>query len=144
MTAKVPRFIQRHVACHIPTRLAPKRKSAMGRVLKFCHAPIQVVRQRFDAIGSRGGFHVRKHVPADLVSVIGKAQVWRSLGTDSHRLAVRRSHAVIAKIEIMIETARQTLGQGATCASMAPFRKPTPSDIATPFHRSAVMTPLAK
>lgn len=55
-------------------------------------------------------FHVRKHVPTDLLTVIGKREIWRSLKTDSYRMAVRRSHFVISQMEAEFEAARQQVG----------------------------------
>jgi hypothetical protein len=59
----------------------------------------------------RGVFHVRKHVPTDLLTVVGKGEIWRSLKTDSYRIAVRRSHFVISQIEAEFEAARQKVGR---------------------------------
>jgi len=53
---------------------------------------------------------VRKHVPTDLLTVIVKREIWRSLKTDSYRIAVRRSHFVISQIEAEFEATRQQVG----------------------------------
>ncbi|AXB77213.1 hypothetical protein TQ38_012525 [Novosphingobium sp. P6W] len=72
-------------------------------------------------VEKRGVFHVRKHVPADLTTTIGKVEIWRTLGTDSLRMAVRRSHAVISEIEAMLESAGRKLGQTVDVKLLQPF-----------------------
>jgi len=49
-------------------------------------------------------------VPEALRAIIGKREVWKSLGTDSPTVAVRRSHDVAATIERYFEEARARSG----------------------------------
>lgn len=49
-------------------------------------------------------------MPEALRAIIGKREVWRSLGTDSPTVAVRRSHDVAATIERDFEQARALAG----------------------------------
>lgn len=51
-------------------------------------------------------YYVRRRVPDALRPVIGGAEIWRSLRTDSLREAVRRLHVVAAEIEACFESAR--------------------------------------
>ena len=71
----------------------------------------------------RGVFHVRKHVPSDLRNALDKIEVWRSLGTDSFRQALRRSHVVIGQIEADFEAARSKLGLPVDGTLIQPFAK---------------------
>jgi hypothetical protein len=45
-----------------------------------------------------------------LISIVGKREIWRTLGTDSPSIAIRRSHQVAASIERDFELARQRSG----------------------------------
>lgn len=55
---------------------------------------------------NNGGWRVSVPVPRDLVKVIGKTRLKRSLDTHSQAEAVRRKHAVVAEFLHMIEDAR--------------------------------------
>jgi hypothetical protein len=57
-----------------------------------------------------GRLYYRRRVPEALQGVVGKREVWRSLGTDSPTVALRRSHQVAAQIERDFEAARSTIG----------------------------------
>ena len=46
-----------------------------------------------------GRLYYRRRVPTSLRSIVGKREVWRSLGTDSPTVALRRSHQIAASIE---------------------------------------------
>lgn len=59
----------------------------------------------------RGGrIYYRRSVPTSLCGIVGKREIWRSLGTDSPSVAVRRSHRVAAEIERGLEAARLRAG----------------------------------
>jgi hypothetical protein len=49
-------------------------------------------------------------VPDALRAIVGKKEVWRSLGTDSPTVALRRSHQIAAAIEHDFEVARLRAG----------------------------------
>ena len=52
----------------------------------------------------RGGrFYLRRHVPTDIQSIIGRAEVWRSLKTDSLQTALRRLPLAPSVIESALE-----------------------------------------
>ena len=50
-------------------------------------------------------------MPTDLLTILGRHEVWRSLETDSYTMAVRRLHRVAADIEAEFEKARGALGR---------------------------------
>ena len=56
-------------------------------------------------------YHYRRRTPTDLLTVLGKREVWRSLETDSYKIAVRRLHQVAAMVEAQFEQARSTAGR---------------------------------
>ncbi|KRA57622.1 hypothetical protein ASD89_08190 [Caulobacter sp. Root656] len=49
-------------------------------------------------------------MPDALRAIVGKKEVWRSLGTDSPTVALRRSHTIAAAIECEFEVARLRAG----------------------------------
>ena len=52
----------------------------------------------------RGGrFYLRRHIPCELQSLVGRVEVWRSLKTDSLQSALRRMPSVAAEIEAEFE-----------------------------------------
>ena len=57
-----------------------------------------------------GRLYYRQRVPASLLSIVGKREIWRSLGTDSPTVALRRSHEIAASIERYFEAARSQAG----------------------------------
>jgi integrase len=57
-----------------------------------------------------GRIYYRRRVPEPLRAIVGKREVWRSLGTDSPTVALRRSHRIAALIEREFEEARFRLG----------------------------------
>ncbi|MEQ1514877.1 MAG: DUF6538 domain-containing protein [Usitatibacteraceae bacterium] len=59
----------------------------------------------------RGGrYYVRRHIPCDVQSIIGRAEVWRSLKTDSLQLALRRLPRALSEIEAEFEHLRLQAG----------------------------------
>ena len=59
----------------------------------------------------RGGrFYYRRRVPRLITGIVGKSEVWRSLGTDSLTVARRRAWRVAAEIEHQFEVARSGAG----------------------------------
>ena len=60
----------------------------------------------------RGGrFYYRRRVPGSLTEIVGKREIWRSLGTDSPTVALRRSHQIAAAIEREFELAHGQSGR---------------------------------
>lgn len=69
----------------------------------------------------RGVYHIRKHVPTDLKGALGKGEIWRSLGTDSLKVAKRRSHLALGRIEAELEEVRRKLGKDVDPTLVSPF-----------------------
>ena len=62
-------------------------------------------------LGVRSGrFYYRRRVPHDVRKLIGRAEIWRSLGTDSLKSALRRLHLVASQIEAEFEHVRLKMG----------------------------------
>ena len=57
-----------------------------------------------------GRFYLRRTLPADVQRLTGRAEIWRTLGTDSPQAAWRRFPLIAAKIEAEIESVRQKAG----------------------------------
>lgn len=57
-----------------------------------------------------GRLYYRQRVPTSLLLIVGKREIWRSLGTDSPTVALRRSHEIAASIERYFEVARSQAG----------------------------------
>lgn len=55
-------------------------------------------------------FYLRRHVPTDLQPIIGRAEVWRSLKTDSLQTALRRLSISAAALESEFERIRLDAG----------------------------------
>lgn len=55
-------------------------------------------------------FYLRRHVPTDLQPIIGRAEVWRSLKTDSLHVALRRLSLITAALESDFERIRHDAG----------------------------------
>jgi integrase len=55
--------------------------------------------------GGSSNWYVRVQVPFESQKVIGKKEVWRSLGTPDRKLAAKLAHAKIAEVEREIELA---------------------------------------
>ena len=55
-------------------------------------------------------FYMRRHVPTDLQPIIGRAEVWRSLKTDSLQMALRRLPLMTAALESRFERIRHDAG----------------------------------
>lgn len=78
-------------------------------------------------ICQNGIFHVRRRVPAALKIALGKGEIWRSLQTDSARIAARRFHGVAAMIEEEFERARLSLGLSVDETLIRPSRDGSPT-----------------
>jgi hypothetical protein len=77
--------------------------------LEDCYTkPPHVVRTHLVARGGR--LYYRRRVPEALRAIVGKREIWRSLGTDSLAVAKRRSLQVAAAIEHEFEVARSRAG----------------------------------
>jgi len=61
-------------------------------------------------VEKRGQIHYRRRVPEALRRVVGKKEIWRSLGTDSPTVAKRRALRVAAEVEYEFEVARSRVG----------------------------------
>ena len=55
-------------------------------------------------------FYYRRRVPLDIRAIVGRAEIWKSLRTDSMAIAIRRLFAVVAKISAEFEYVRQNAG----------------------------------
>jgi integrase len=55
-------------------------------------------------------FYLRRHVPTDVQPIIGRAEVWRSLKTDSLQTALRRLPLMTAALESEFERVRHDAG----------------------------------
>lgn len=63
----------------------------------------------------RGGrWTFRAYVPEELRPIIGKREIWKSLGAVSHREAVRLSHVETVKTDALFAEARAKLAGGTT------------------------------
>ena len=70
----------------------------------------------------RGGrIYYRRRVPEALRGIVGKGEIWRSLGTDSPTVALRRSHLIAAAIEYDFEAARSKVGLSADQTILSGF-----------------------
>jgi hypothetical protein len=59
----------------------------------------------------RGGqFYLRRRVPPDIQQHMGRAEIWRSLRTDSLKCAVRRFPLIASQVEAEIEGVRLRAG----------------------------------
>jgi len=59
----------------------------------------------------RGGkFYRRRRIPQDVHAALGRVEIWRSLETDSQRMALQRFPFVASQIEVMIAQARFDAG----------------------------------
>ncbi|WP_328805797.1 DUF6538 domain-containing protein [Sphingobium yanoikuyae] len=59
----------------------------------------------------RGGqFYLRRRVPHDVRAHMGRAEIWRSLRTDSLKCAVRRFPLIVSQVEAEIEGVRAQAG----------------------------------
>ncbi|MGX1692282.1 DUF6538 domain-containing protein [Brevundimonas naejangsanensis] len=76
----------------------------------------------------RGGgrIYYRRRVPEALRAIIGRREVWRSLGTDSPTVAKRRALRVAAQIEHEFEIARSKLGLTVDPIMLEAFAEPAP------------------
>lgn len=79
-----------------------------------------------------GRIYYRRRVPDALRETLGKREIWRSLGTDSPTVALRRSHLIAAQIEHDFEVARSMIGLKVDPAMLSGVDRepPEPSPIA--------------
>ncbi|WP_404823159.1 DUF6538 domain-containing protein [Novosphingobium percolationis] len=73
-----------------------------------------------------GQFYYRRRVPADARSLIGRAEIWRSLRTDSLKTALRRLPSARAKVEVEIERSRWLAGLTVDETLLQPFSNDAP------------------
>lgn len=66
-------------------------------------------------------FYLRRHVPTDLQPIIRRAEVWRSLKTDSLQTALRRLPLMTAALESEFERIRHAAGLTFDEALLRPF-----------------------
>lgn len=80
----------------------------------------------------RGGrFYLRRHVPTDIQPIIGRAEVWRSLKTDSLQTALRRLPLMTAALESEFERVRHDAGLTVDETILRPFG----DDLSVPLKR---------
>ena len=65
-------------------------------------------------------------MPEPLQGIIGKKEIWRSLGTDSPTVAKRRALRVAAQIEHEFEIARSKVGLNVDPIMLEAFTEPAP------------------
>ena len=75
---------------------------------------------------SGGRIYYRRRVPEALRGVIGRTEVWRSLGTDSPTVAKRRALRVSAQVEHEFEVARLKVGLNVDRMVLEDFSVTTP------------------
>nr|WP_315052573.1 DUF6538 domain-containing protein [uncultured Brevundimonas sp.] len=80
---------------------------------------LHIVRTHF--VRKRGQIHYRRRVPSALREVLGRKEIWRSLGTDSLTVAKRRALRVAAQIEHEFEIARLKVGLIVDPVVLEPF-----------------------
>ena len=68
-----------------------------------------------------GRFYYRRRVPHDVQQLIGRAEICRSLQTDSLKFALRRLHLVASQIEAEFEHARLKMGVAVDQALLHPI-----------------------
>jgi len=67
-------------------------------------------------------FYYRHTIPVDAQRLLNRAEVWRSLRTDSLAVAMRRLPSVIARIEMEIEQARAMAGRPVDATLIRPLK----------------------
>ncbi|WP_333612148.1 site-specific integrase [Brevundimonas bullata] len=80
---------------------------------------------------SGGRIYYRRRVPEALRAIIGRREVWRSLGTDSPTVAKRRALRVAAQIEHEFEIARSKVGLNVDPIMLEAFAEPMPTAAAS-------------
>jgi integrase len=84
------------------------RKHGRNRV-HGCYS--QLLLKRPSGLHLRGStFYLRRWVPQDLQAIVGRAEIWKSLRTDSRLCATRRFPSVSAQIEAEFERLRHQAG----------------------------------
>ncbi|MFS0710800.1 DUF6538 domain-containing protein [Brevundimonas sp. 2P06AA] len=81
---------------------------------------------RTHLVRKRDQIHYRRRVPEPLQGIIGKKEIWRSLGTDSPTVAKRRALRVAAQIEHEFEIARSRVGLIVDPIMLEAFTEPVP------------------
>ncbi|WP_330217109.1 DUF6538 domain-containing protein [Sphingobium lactosutens] len=69
----------------------------------------------------QGRYYLRRRVPRDLREPMGRAEIWRSLDTDSLQIARRRLPAAAARLELMFEDARSKGGKDIDLTLLKPL-----------------------
>jgi hypothetical protein len=77
----------------------------------------------------RAVYQYRRRVPTDLVTVLGCREIWRTLGTDSFAVAVRRIHRAAAMVESQFEQARADRGRASDPTLSQPLADGPPSPL---------------
>jgi integrase len=72
-----------------------------------------------------------------LLAIVGKREIWRSLGTDSPTVAVSRSHQIAAELERQFEAARAQAGLPVDQTILVPVEGQTAQAAPALSHRSA-------
>ena len=69
----------------------------------------------------RSIFYYRRRVPLDIKPIVGRAEIWKSLHTDSMAIAIRRLSAVVARVDAGFEYIRLNAGMTVDKTLLAPF-----------------------
>ena len=80
---------------------------------------LHIVRMHF--VRKRGQIHYRRRVPSALHEVLGRKEIWKSLGTDSLTVAKRRALRVAAQIEQEFEIVPLKVGLIVDPVVLEPF-----------------------
>ena len=79
---------------------------------------------RTHLVRKRGQIHYRRRVPEALRGIIGRKEIWRSLGTDSPTVAKRRALRVAAQIEHEFEVSNGLVARSQIPSEFGPLHAP--------------------
>ncbi len=106
--------------------------------VRSCYTKV-LHKRRFGLVLRGRIFYVRKRVPSDLRPALGRTEIWKSLNTDSWKIAVRRLHSASAQIEADFERLREGCNQIIDATLISPLRDDTPQrTLRTPSQKDEV------
>jgi integrase len=76
-----------------------------------------------------------------LLAIVGKREIWRSLGTDSPTVALRRSHEIAAALERQFEAARAQAGLPVDQAILGPDERQSAAHAGWLVHAPPISSP---
>ncbi|WP_415289117.1 DUF6538 domain-containing protein [Brevundimonas sp. S1H14] len=111
---------------NLPNDQELNRSDHSGKRRKDCYTKLlHNVRTHLVERGG-GRIYYRRRVPDALRGIVGKKEVWKSLGTDSPTVAKRRALRVAAQIEQEFEIARSKVGLIVDPIMLEAFGEPAP------------------